>query len=302
MATVTESPHSSSTVPASPPQAATSGCRPPDGDVPAAPIRALPGEGVDGLAVALSGRVLRVTLNRPDQRNSLTWAMIDGLRRIFVEVRGDDRVGAVVLTGAGDRAFSAGADLSGMTGGSALAMHEARGQLPALFEAMWAAGTPTVASVRGYCLAGGMGLALACDLVVAADDAVFGTPEINVGLWPYVITVPLLRSMPPKRALELMMTGRRIDAAEADRFGFLARTVPVEELEATTDELAAGLSRAPSGVMALGRDSFYRAVDATAADALSHLQAMLSLGSSLDDAAEGTTAFLEKRQPNWSGS
>lgn len=262
----------------------------------------LPGAGVDGLAVKLDGRVLWVTLDRPKQRNSLTWEMISGLRRIFEQVRGDDRVGAVVLTGAGDRAFCSGADLSGMTGGSAMEMHESRGQLPALFEAMWASGTPTVAAVRGYCLAGGMGLALACDLVVAADDAVFGTPEINVGLWPYVISVPLLRSMPPKRALELMMTGRRIDAAEADRFGFVTRVVAADELRSAASELATGLSEAPAGVMALGRDSFYRVVDATASDALAHLQTMLSLGSSLDDAREGTTAFLEKRQPNWSGS
>ena len=262
----------------------------------------LPGAGIAGLAVELDGRVLWVTLDRPAQRNSLTWAMIAGLRSIFEQVRGDRRIGAVVLTGAGDRAFCSGADLSGMTGGSALDMHESRGQLPALFEAMWASGTPTIASVKGYCLAGGMGLALACDLVVAADDAVFGTPEINVGLWPYVISVPLLRSMPPKRALELMMTGRRIDAEEADRFGFVARLVGTDELRSATTELATGLSEAPSGVMALGRDSFYRVVDASAADALSHLQAMLSLGSSLDDAREGTMAFLEKRTPNWSGS
>lgn len=264
--------------------------------------RQLPGQGVEGLSVELSRRVLWVTLNRPEARNALTWGMIEGLRQAFVDVRGDERVGSVVLRGAGDRAFSAGADLSGMTGGSALDMHEARGRLPALFEAMWACGTPTVASVHGYCLAGGLGVALACDLVVASENAVFGTPEINVGLWPYIISVPLLRSMPPKRALELMMTGRRIDAAEADRFGFLARVVAVDELEPTTADMAASLASAPSGVMALGRDSFYRVVDASSADALAHLQAMLSLGSSLDDASEGTAAFLEKRQPKWSGT
>ncbi|MEZ5373125.1 MAG: enoyl-CoA hydratase/isomerase family protein [Microthrixaceae bacterium] len=261
-----------------------------------------PGTGVEGLAVELTDRVLWVTLDRPEARNALTWEMIEGLRRIFVEVRSDPRVGAVVLRGAGDRAFSAGADLAGMTGGSVLDMHEARGRLPALFEAMWACGRPTVASVRGYCLAGGLGVALACDLVVAADDAMFGTPEVNVGLWPYIITVPLLRSMPPKRALELMMTGRRIDAGEADRFGFLTRVVAPGELTAATAELAGSLASSPAGVIALGRDSFYRVVDSSASDAMAHLQSMLSLGSSLDDATEGTTAFLEKRRPNWSGT
>ena len=93
--------------------------------------------------------------------------------------------------------------------------------------------------MRGYALAGGFGLACACDIVVAADDAVFGTPEINVGLWPYMITVPLLRSMPPKTVLELMMTGRRVTAEEGARIGFVQRVVPVAELDATVDELAA---------------------------------------------------------------
>ena len=132
----------------------------------------------------------------------------------------------VVLTGAGDKAFCAGADLGGMAdGASHLDLHDSRGELAGLFADLWDLGKPTIARVRGYALAGGMGLALACDLVVAADDAVFGTPEIDVGLWPYMITVPLMRSMPPKKALELMMTGRRVGAAEAERIGFVTQVV-----------------------------------------------------------------------------
>ena len=125
-------------------------------------------------------------------------------------------------------------------------LHDGRGELADLFRDLYALGKPTIARVRGFALAGGFGLALACDLVVAADDAVFGTPEIGLGLWPHMITVPMLRSMAPKRALELMLTGRRVDAAEAERIGFVTRVVPVDELDDAVDELAAELaSRSP---------------------------------------------------------
>ncbi len=127
---------------------------------------------------------------------------------------------------------------------------------------MWELGKPTIATVRGYALAGGFGVALMCDVVVAADDAVFGTPEINVGLWPMMITVPMLRSMPPKVALELMMTGRRVGADEAARIGFVNRVVPVAELDAAVKELAAVLASKSPSVMKLGRDAFYNVLDA----------------------------------------
>src|SRR5207253_3813393 len=128
-------------------------------------------------------------------------------------------------------------------------VHDGRGELARLFRAMWELGKPIVARVRGYALAGGFGLCLACDVVVASDDAQFGTPEIDVGLWPYMITVPLMRSMPPKKALELMLTGRRIDAAEADRIGFLTKVVPAGELDAAVDELAATLAAKPASIV-----------------------------------------------------
>ena len=174
-------------------------------------------------------------------------------------------------------------------------------ELAALFQDLWSLGKPTVARVRGYCLAGGLGLALSCDLVVAAEDAQFGTPEIDVGLWPYMITVPLCRSMPPKRALELMMTGRRVTAAEADRLGFVTRVVPVDGLDAAVDELATTLAAKSPAVMRLGRDSFYAVWDQAAADALRLLHPMLTVTTELEDAAEGIAAFMEKRPPVWTG-
>ena len=246
--------------------------------------------------------IARVTINRPDRRNAMSYEVMAGLRDAMARARSDDAVRVVVLTGAGDRAFCAGADLGGIADNEgAAAAHEGRGLLADLFRDMWGLGKPIIARVRGYALAGGFGLACACDMIVAADDAVFGTPEINVGLWPYMITVPLTRSMPPKTVLDLMMTGRRVDAAEGERLGFVQRLVPVDELDATVDALAAELASKSPIVLKWGRDSFYRVLEMDADSALSYLQGMLTITTQTDDAAEGTAAFREKRAPNWTG-
>ena len=160
--------------------------------------------------------VTTLTINRPEVHNALSWSVLAELRAAVAAAKDDPATRVVVLTGAGERAFCAGADLAGMADGAGYAdLHDARGELARLFRDLWALGKPTIAKVRGWCLAGGFGLALACDLVVAADDAQFGTPEVDLGLWPYMITVPMLRSMPPKVALELQMTGRRVESDEA---------------------------------------------------------------------------------------
>ena len=251
----------------------------------------------------VGGAVARVTIDRPERRNAMSFGVMRGLLDSMRQAREDDAVRVVVLTGAGDRAFCAGADLGGIAeNAGAAAVHDARGLLADLFRAMYGLGKPTIARVRGYALAGGFGLACACDLIVAADDAVFGTPEIDVGLWPYMITVPLLRSLPPKRVLELMMTGRRVDAAEAERLGFVSRVVPVDELDAAVDELAATLAAKSPLIMRWGRDSFYRVLEQPDSDAaLAYLQTMLSITSHTEDAAVGVAAFAQKRTPEWKG-
>jgi enoyl-CoA hydratase/carnithine racemase len=246
--------------------------------------------------------VARLTINRPERHNALSWGVISGLRGHVAEARNDPDVRVVVLGGAGERAFCAGADLGGMADNASYAeVHDSRGELARLFGDLWALGKPTIAAVHGYCLAGGFGLALACDLVVAADDSIFGTPEIDRGLWPFMITVPLTRSMPPKKALELMMTGRRVDATEADRIGFVTRVVAVDDLDAAVEELAATLASKSPSVMHLGRDSFYSVWDQAAADALAQLQPLLTVNTSFEDTAEGIAAFMEKREPVWKG-
>jgi enoyl-CoA hydratase/carnithine racemase len=246
--------------------------------------------------------IARLTINRPERRNSLSWSVVGELRQRVAECRADPAARVLVLTGAGDKAFCAGADLGGMAAGAGyLDLHDARGDLAMLFRELWALGKPTIARVRGFALAGGMGLALACDLVVASDDAQFGTPEINVGLWPYMITVPLVRSMPPKKALELMMSGRRIGADEADRIGFVSRVVAVDELDGAVDELAASLASKSPAIMRMGRDSFYAVWDQAADEALRYLHPLLTITTGTEDSAEGITAFIEKRAPEWKG-
>ncbi len=258
--------------------------------------------GDDELLVSQRDGVLTLTLNRPDRRNALTWPMVHRLSGAVADARSDPEVRVLVLTGAGDRAFCAGADLDGMASdGSELARHDERGRLAQLFEGLWALGKPTIAEVRGYCLGGGLGLALACDLVLASDDATFGTPEIDVGLWPFMVTVPLCRSMPPKKALELMLTGRLVGADEADRLGLLTRVVPGDELDAATAELASVLAAKSPTAVRLGRDAFYRVWDASAGDALTALHPLLSVLSGTDDAREGMAAFAERRPPTWTG-
>ena len=149
-----------------------------------------------------SGGVARITINRPERRNAMSWGVMTALRAALAAAKADPEAKVVVLTGAGDAAFCAGADLGAMGGGvhgagdgvgdGFLATHEARGVLADVFDDLWHLGKPTIARVQGWALAGGMGLALACDLVLASERARFGAPEINVGLWPYMITVPLL--------------------------------------------------------------------------------------------------------------
>ena len=266
----------------------------------------VPDRSSDEVLVTRNGPVLTLTINRPERRNAMTWGVIAGLRDGVSQAKDDPEVRVVLLTGAGDAAFCAGADLSGMIPGSdhvgadpVADLHRARGWLASLFDELWQLGKPTVARVQGWAMAGGFGLALACDLVVASTEARFGAPELNVGLWPYMVTVPLLRSMTPKRALELMLTSRVVGATEGEQIGFINQVVAPDELDAAVMRLCEVLASKPPGVMKLGRDSFYAVVDSAASEALPYLHAMLTVTSQTAEAAEGIAAFAEKRPPSW---
>jgi enoyl-CoA hydratase/carnithine racemase len=255
---------------------------------------------VEQVRYEVEGPVARVTIDRPERHNAMSFQVMEELRESLDLAKADDNVRVVVLTGAGERAFCAGADLSGIGSNAGPArMHEARGRPAAIFKALWQLGKPTIARVRGYCLAGGFGLALSCDFVVATDDSTFGAPEIDIGLWPYQITVPMIRSMPPKVALDLALTGRKVKGPEGERMGFVSRLVSPDELDATVDELAATLAAKSAVVTRWGRNAFYRVVDMAGEEALDYLHAMLTVATHTDDAAEGLTAFAEKRQPKW---
>lgn len=242
-----------------------------------------------------------ITLDDPDRRNPLSTETMGRLAEAIAAGASDPEIRVIVITGAGDRAFSAGGDLAGGFVDDPLALHEARGAFAGLLLALRGAGKPTLARVNGHALAGGFGLAAACDIVIAVEEATFGTPEINVGLWPMMITAVLQRSMPARAALELMMTGRRIDAAEARDLGVVSRVVPGAGLDAAVDETVAALASKSAAVLRLGRDAFYAVQDMDIETALRHLQNGLTAVALTEDATEGVAAFIEKRSPEWKG-
>jgi len=249
------------------------------------------------------GHVARITINRPEARNALSAEVIAGLHEAFARLRDDPEARVGVLSGAGDRAFSAGGDLggSGLRPPGFVERHHGRREFADLFRAMNRLGTPLLARVRGYCLAGGFGLALGCDLVVASEDATFGTPEVRRGLMPMMIMATLFRNVGRKKGMELLLTGRRIDAREAERLGLVNYAVPAEELDAVVDDLTGRIAAMSPAVVRLGRDAFYTMADLEFERALDYLQAMLTVNLGAEDAVEGVKAFLEKRDPVWKG-
>ncbi len=249
------------------------------------------------------GAVATVTIERPEARNALDAATLDGLIDAFTAADADRDVRVLVLTGAGEKAFCAGADLrSGLTSDpSAVEGHEQRGLLRRLFATTESLSTPLIGRINGHALAGGLGVALACDLLVAVDEATFGTPEVHVGLWPHIISALLVQHLGPKRALEWMMTGRRYPALEAERLGLVNRVVPRDQLDAAVADLAAELVRGAPLALALGRRSFLEARSMEPTAAMAYLHGMLDLQVQTEDAAEGIAAFLERRDPVWQG-
>lgn len=248
------------------------------------------------------GPVARIAINRPDKRNALNVDVMRELRMAFQAAKSDPDVRVVVLTGEGDKAFSAGGDLGGFTAEqSKIEQHLLRGDLARLFEDMRRLGKPIVARVQGHALAGGFGLMCACDIVIASDAATFGMPEIAMGLWPFIITATVTRKIAPAKALELMMTGERVDAAEALRIGAVNKVVPAAQLDDAVEAMCATLASRSPIVMRLGKDSFYAAEDMTMADSLAYLHAMLGMCLETEDVVEGVTAFFQKRDPVWKG-
>lgn len=246
--------------------------------------------------------VLRVTIDRPEQRNALNADVNRGLLEALARLRADDAARVMVLTGAGDKAFCAGADLGGLSpDAGAVELHRGRALFADVLRELRDVPKPVVGRVNGHALAGGFGLALGCDLLVAADHATFGTTEVKVGLWPYMISAVIMEHLGPKRTLELMMTAERLDAAKALEWGLVNRVVPAADLDAATDELVGTLLGLSPVVFALGKESYATALQMGRDQALTYLAGMLSLHLQTDDVKEGVTAFLQKRAPEWRG-
>ena len=252
--------------------------------------------------LTVEGHVATVTLNRPEQRNPLSATMLGDLASALRWCQGSPEVRVVVLTGAGDRVFCAGADLTSFDGGMTdLERHRSRDQFVDLFALMASLGKPIVGRINGHTLAGGLGIACSCDILVSTDTATFGTPEINVGIWPMMIQAVLARSIPRKVLLEMEMLGDRWTAEQLLALGVVNRVVPREQLDASVNEIALKLAKKSPAAMRLGRDSFYRQQDMEFRAALDYLHSQFTLVTLTDDSKEGIKAFFEKREPDFKG-
>jgi enoyl-CoA hydratase len=252
-------------------------------------------------ALADSG-VATITLNDPDTRNALSAELLLGLTAAFERARDDETVRCVVLESSHEKVFSSGANLGGFAGDVSLVhKHFGSERFVELFRLIGAFPKPTVCAADGHVLAGALGIALACDLIVASEKATFGTPEINVGAFPFMIMALIYRNVPRKQANELLLLGERWSAQEALAAGIVNKVVPVEDFDAAVADWAEKLAGKSPVIMRLGKEAMRRQLDMPFDDALDYLRAQLTLALSTEDIVEGVTAFFEKRDPTWKG-
>jgi enoyl-CoA hydratase len=246
--------------------------------------------------------VATVTLNTPDNRNALSNQLLGELTSAFETARDDEAVRCVVLTSSHEKVFSAGASLDQFAADVPLVhKHFGTERFPRLFRTILGLGKPTICAANGHVLAGSLGVALCCDLIVAKDSATFGTPEINVGVFPFMIMALIYRNVPRKKTNELLLLGERISAEEALAIGIVNKVVPEGEFDAAVDDWATKLAAKSPVAMKLGKDAMYRQLDMPFEDAVDFLRAQLSLSFTTEDIQEGVKAFFEKREPNWTG-
>jgi enoyl-CoA hydratase len=247
-------------------------------------------------------RIIRITLDRPEKANALNDKMLAELNAAFDRADRDQEACVIVLRGAGEKSFCAGADLSGMSGGeNFFEIHESRGLFPALFVKMLHHSKPTLAAVNGHCVAGGLGLMLACDLAIAKAGSKMGTPEIARGLFPFMISTLILRTVDRRKANEMMLLGETFSTEQAAEWGLVNKTVPAEEFDAAVEAWATKLSKFSPAVLRLGRRALIQQEGMPLESALAHLQGLITINSMLEDAAEGIAAFFDKREPVFKG-
>jgi enoyl-CoA hydratase/carnithine racemase len=255
----------------------------------------------DKVLYEVADGVATVTLNDPDKRNMLSGAMLSEVVAAMEMARDSEEVRAVVLTGAG-KVFCAGADLGGFASETSLIeKHFGSDLFLEFFRLMPRLGKPSLCALNGHVLAGGMGLALSCDLVIAKEGTTFGTPEINVGAFPYMIMAIIYRNVPRKKVNEMLLLGDRLTADEAVTYGLANKVVAADEFDAAVADWATRLASKSPLLMKLGHDAMYRQQDMAIDDALEFLRSQLSLTFTTEDLREGVTAFFEKREPKWEG-
>jgi enoyl-CoA hydratase len=246
--------------------------------------------------------VATITLDQPDTRNALSDELLDDLIGAFEAARDDDAVRCVVLTSSHEKVFSSGGNLAGFAADVPLAhKHAGIARFPRLFRLIGELGKPTLCAANGHVLAGALGLALACDLIVAREGVRFGTPEINVGVFPFMIMALIYRNVGRKKTNELLLLGEQISAEEAERIGIVNRVVPAGEFDAAVADWAEKLAAKSPVLMRMGKDAMYRQQDMAFEEALDFLRAQLAIAFATEDIQEGVKAFFEKRDPVWSG-
>jgi enoyl-CoA hydratase/carnithine racemase len=246
--------------------------------------------------------VATITLNDPDTRNALSPQMLGGLIEAIERARDEEGARCVVLASSHEKTFSSGANLSGFAADAPLVQrHFGSDRFVGLFKLIGELGKPTICAADGHVLAGALGIALACDLIVASERASFGTPEINVGTFPFMIMALIYRNVPRKKATELLLLGERWSAQEALASGIVNKVVPASELAAAVGEWAGKLAGKSPVIMRLGKEAMRRQMDLPLDDALDYLRAQLTLAMSTEDIVEGVSAFFEKREPQWKG-
>ncbi|HMS79375.1 MAG TPA: enoyl-CoA hydratase/isomerase family protein, partial [Burkholderiaceae bacterium] len=246
------------------------------------------------------GGVLRLAISRPERRNAISPAVVEGVTAALRGPGTDPATRAIVVTGVGDKAFCAGADLQS---GKSFQFDYSVPNLgyANLLRAAHAATVPLVARVNGACMAGGMGLLSMCDLAVAAEHAVFGLPEVKVGVFPMQVLSVLQRILPSRTLYEMCLTGEPITSAEAHALRLVNHVAPAAELDAKLDWLLGRLlDKAPSAIRR-GRYTMRRIEAMSFEESMAFTESQIGLVSMTDDAKEGQAAFREKRAPRWTG-
>ena len=260
-------------------------------------------ESLSGLTLEREGAVAVVTVNRPKVLNALNIATLDELAAVMRQLQRDDTVRCVIVTGAGEKSFIAGADINELAALTPTAGREHARAGQAVFDLVEQLGKPVIAAINGYALGGGCELAMACTIRIAADTARLGQPEINLGIIPgYGGTQRLARLIGAGRALELLLTGDPIGAAEAHRLGLVNRVVPAADLMAEARRLAAAIAaKAPVAVRYI-LEAVRCGVQLPLGEAQAFEATLFGLVASTADMREGTRAFLEKRKPEFKGT